>query len=269
MELPAALKEALKSAIARRTVAGNVADNAAELKTIIDRLTAMGFAVSTSGHGRHGQPALVALRPASAQGSITVALYNHYDVEPVHGKPWTSDPWSLSERNGRLYGRGIGDNKGVLYTRLHALDGMIQDGYCLPGLLWLIQGEEEVGPELAYEPFKAAIATYVPSLFLEETGYHRAGIPLLLMQGPGLSEQLVMAAVGKDRAIEQRTLNKSYQQKPCPFISSIPPNGTYVAFGPNDEHSRIHRSDESVSIELLVNYLGSFKSFLQASAHEP
>lgn len=264
MELPEALKDDLKYTIARRTIAGNVAENAAELSCLVDRLTSMGFAVSTSGNGRHGQPALVAFRPAGIEASGTIALYNHYDVEPVHGKPWSSDPWLLTERNRRLYGRGIGDNKGVLYARLHVLEGMIQEGHHLPGLLWLIQGEEEVGPELAYEPFKEAIAAYSPSLFMEETGYHRADIPLLLMEGPSLPERLVVAAVGKDYAIEERTLNKSYQRKPCPFISSIPPQGTYVAFGPNDEHSRIHDSDESVSVELIVKYLEAFKSFMHA-----
>jgi hypothetical protein len=83
-------------------------------------------------------------------------------------------------------------------------------------------------------------------------------VELGLPQGPP-------GAVGTRSTTGELALNKCYQQKPCPFISSITPNGTYMAFGPHYEHSRIHRSDESVSIELLVNYLDSFKSFIQAS----
>ncbi|WP_164139832.1 M20/M25/M40 family metallo-hydrolase, partial [Stenotrophomonas maltophilia] len=34
-----------------------------------------------------------------------VVLSGHTDVVPVEGQAWTSSPWTLSERNGRLYGR--------------------------------------------------------------------------------------------------------------------------------------------------------------------
>ena len=34
-----------------------------------------------------------------------VVLSGHTDVVPVDGQPWTSDPWTLTERDGRLYGR--------------------------------------------------------------------------------------------------------------------------------------------------------------------
>jgi acetylornithine deacetylase len=35
-----------------------------------------------------------------------VVLSGHTDVVPVDGQPWTSDPFTLTERDGRLYGRG-------------------------------------------------------------------------------------------------------------------------------------------------------------------
>jgi acetylornithine deacetylase/succinyl-diaminopimelate desuccinylase-like protein len=264
MGLPEALWNDLERTIARRTIAGNVNDNCSEVTELVERLKVMGFEVTMTAQGRHGQPALVAYRPASVQGRGTIAMYNHYDVEPVHGRPWSSNPWVLTERDGRLYGRGVGDNKGVLYARLHVVRKMVEAGESMSGLLWLIQGEEEVGPELAYAPFKEAIAAYSPALFLEETGYHRSGRPMVLIKGPMPPTELIEAAVGKDHVVEQRTLNKAYQQNPCPFISGIPSTGSYIAFGPNDEHSRIHRSDESISAELLDKYLNSFGSFLRA-----
>jgi len=41
-----------------------------------------------------------------------IGLSGHTDVVPVEGQAWTSDPWTLTERGGRLYGRGTCDMKG-------------------------------------------------------------------------------------------------------------------------------------------------------------
>lgn len=55
-------------------------------------------------------------------GSPRVLLYSHHDVVPI-GDPqaWTSDPWTLTERGGRLFGRGAADCKGNLVASLLAL----------------------------------------------------------------------------------------------------------------------------------------------------
>lgn len=47
-----------------------------------------------------------------------VVLSGHTDVVPVEGQDWTSDPFTLVERNGRLYGRGAADMKGFLAVAL-------------------------------------------------------------------------------------------------------------------------------------------------------
>jgi acetylornithine deacetylase len=41
-----------------------------------------------------------------------VVLSGHTDVVPVDGQPWTTDPWTLTEKGGLLYGRGTCDMKG-------------------------------------------------------------------------------------------------------------------------------------------------------------
>jgi acetylornithine deacetylase len=43
-----------------------------------------------------------------------IVLSGHTDVVPVEGQEWTSDPFVLSEREGRLYGRGACDMKGFI-----------------------------------------------------------------------------------------------------------------------------------------------------------
>jgi hypothetical protein len=49
-----------------------------------------------------------------------VILSGHTDVVPVDGQAWTTDPWTLTERDGKLFGRGACDMKG--FDAL-ALDG--------------------------------------------------------------------------------------------------------------------------------------------------
>lgn len=51
-----------------------------------------------------------------------VVLSGHTDVVPVDGQPWTSDPWTMVERGGRLYGRGVADMKAFLALALAHVD---------------------------------------------------------------------------------------------------------------------------------------------------
>ena len=52
-------------------------------------------------------------------------LSGHTDVVPVDGQPWTSEPFSIVERDGRLYGRGTCDMKGFLALALAAVPDLI------------------------------------------------------------------------------------------------------------------------------------------------
>ena len=51
-----------------------------------------------------------------------VVLSGHTDVVPVDDQPWTSDPWVLSERGGKLYGRGTADMKAFIALVLAHVD---------------------------------------------------------------------------------------------------------------------------------------------------
>lgn len=54
------------------------------------------------------------------EGPGGVILSGHTDVVPVEGQAWSSDPFTLTERNGRLYGRGTADMKGFVAASLRA-----------------------------------------------------------------------------------------------------------------------------------------------------
>ncbi|WP_151118967.1 acetylornithine deacetylase [Hypericibacter adhaerens] len=47
-----------------------------------------------------------------------IALSGHTDVVPIDGQEWSSDPWTVAERDGRLYGRGTSDMKSFLAITL-------------------------------------------------------------------------------------------------------------------------------------------------------
>lgn len=76
----------------------------------------------------------------------TVLIYGHYDVQPPEPlDAWHSPPFEPSVRDGRLYGRGAGDNKGQLIAHLLALRSLQQLGRVPKiNLKFLFEGEEEV-----------------------------------------------------------------------------------------------------------------------------
>ena len=56
------------------------------------------------------------------EGSPVVMLYAHYDVQPAPPEQgWTTDPWTPTTQDGRIYGRGAADDKGGLVTHLGTL----------------------------------------------------------------------------------------------------------------------------------------------------
>lgn len=75
----------------------------------------------------------------------TLLFYCHYDVQPPEPlELWESPPFEPSLRDGKLYGRGVSDDKGHLMARLFAIDALLADKQELPcNIKFIIEGEEE------------------------------------------------------------------------------------------------------------------------------
>jgi acetylornithine deacetylase len=73
-----------------------------------------------------------------------VVLSGHTDVVPVTGQPWETDPWAVTERDGRLYGRGTADMKSFIAIALALVPDWLGDGLETP-LHLALSYDEEVG----------------------------------------------------------------------------------------------------------------------------
>ena len=89
------------------------------IETVRDHLKSQGVQAWLAHNSDGAKANLFATLPASdgnEQGGIV--LSGHTDVVPVDGQEWSTDPFALSESDGRLYGRGTCDMKGFIATSL-------------------------------------------------------------------------------------------------------------------------------------------------------
>ncbi|GAP02946.1 acetylornithinedeacetylase/succinyl-diaminopimelate desuccinylase [Fructobacillus pseudoficulneus] len=77
-------------------------------------------------------------------------IYNHYDVQPAEPFDlWEQDPWTLTEKDGHLIGRGVDDDKGNITARLTALAEYLDEnqGKLPVNITFLFEGSEETASQ--------------------------------------------------------------------------------------------------------------------------
>jgi acetylornithine deacetylase/succinyl-diaminopimelate desuccinylase-like protein len=127
---------------------------------------------STAVHGQAPGP----------DGTPTVLLYSHYDVQPPLGEDaWRTPIWELTESDGRWYGRGAADCKGNIVMHLTALRALKQLGDDFPcGVKIICEGSEEQGT--------GGLEEFVPenvdllradAILVVDTGNFAVGVPTL------------------------------------------------------------------------------------------
>jgi acetylornithine deacetylase len=90
-----------------------------------------------------------------------VVLSGHTDVVPVDGQAWTTDPWTVVEKDGKLYGRGTCDMKGFDALAIQAFVAASKRDLKRP-LQLALSYDEEVGCMAVVDLVEAMIASEMP-----------------------------------------------------------------------------------------------------------
>lgn len=90
-----------------------------------------------------GAPVVFAER--KGRGEKTLLFYNHYDVQPAEPlELWENPPFVPTLKDGKLFARGVSDDKGHITSRLFAIDALLNEMGDLPcSVKFVIEGEEE------------------------------------------------------------------------------------------------------------------------------
>lgn len=123
---------------------------------IVEELKRIGFdncqTIATAGH-----PVVYAEWLKAGDDKPTVLVYDHYDVQPIDPLHlWKSEPFTAEIRDGRMYARGVSDNKAGVWGNLKVFESMLQANGKLPlNVKIIFEGEEESGSP-SMEPFVAS-----------------------------------------------------------------------------------------------------------------
>ena len=137
-----------------------------------------------------GMPAVVAhteIDPAKK----TVLLYAHHDVQPVGDETlWNTDPFEPQVIDGRLFGRGSGDNKSGVVVHYHVVKQLLDD---LPvNLKIFIEGEEEIGsPTMTEFINQNRDALESDVIIIADSGNVRIGTPTITTTLRGLVDAII------------------------------------------------------------------------------
>ncbi|MCK5563274.1 M20/M25/M40 family metallo-hydrolase, partial [Candidatus Bathyarchaeota archaeon] len=118
----------------------------------------------------------------SKSSQKTLLFYDHYDVQPPEPiEEWMCDPYSGEIRDGKIYGRGVSDNKGNFVSRLKAVQAFLKTTGDVPvNVKFVVEGEEEVGsPHLAPVIQKHKDLFSADAAIWEFGGTDRKGRPVL------------------------------------------------------------------------------------------
>ncbi len=137
-----------------------------------------------------------------------VVLSGHTDVVPVDGQPWSSDPWVLSERGGKLYGRGTSDMKSFIALALAHVDQMQAAAMKRPVIL-AFSYDEEIGclgapsmiAELAALPEKPAAVIVGEPTLMKVVSAHK-GVRSFLVEVTGREAHSSLPDAGVSAVME-------------------------------------------------------------------
>lgn len=115
-------------------------------------------------------------------------------MQPINfAEDWKSPPWTLTERDGRFFGRGTADDKGAIIVQLGAIAAWLKTKSSLPvNIKMLVEGEEEVGSrnlEVFFKENKDRLMSDV--IVVCDTENVKTGVPCITSSLRGIVAALV------------------------------------------------------------------------------
>ena len=97
-----------------------------------------------------GNPVVFAEKTVDPKAK-TVLVYGHYDVMPVDPRDeWRTEPFEPVIKDGRIWGRGVDDDKGQLWMHAKAFEAMCATDSLPCNVKFMLEGEEEIGSPSLY-----------------------------------------------------------------------------------------------------------------------
>lgn len=146
---------------------------------LFSQLTSIGF--TSSQLSFNGSAPFIVGTFIQDPSAETIGIYGHYDVQPEDPiDEWKSPPFKLTRLNGKLFGRGIADDKGHIIQNLVALRELIEEKKLKRNVVCFFEGEEESGNKNLEEFLTASQNTHLQNVdawFVTDMGSRGSGEP--------------------------------------------------------------------------------------------
>lgn len=157
------------------------------VKFLRQKLHSLGFKVNVLQNGT--KPPLVIATRVINKSSKTLGIYGHYDIQPEDPvEEWHYSPFKLTLKNGKMYGRGIADNKGHVIQNIAAIQSLIEQEKLNNNIIFILEGEEESG-SVNFETLLKSRLNLLKTIdvqFITDTGMYATNQPQIFYALRGL-----------------------------------------------------------------------------------
>ncbi len=135
------------------------------------------------------KPPLIIASKFVAKKAKTIGIYAHYDVQPEDPvNEWKTAPFTLTIKNGKMYGRGVADDKGHLIQNLVSINQLINTKKLKNNIVFIFEGEEETG-SMHFESYVSQVKNLLAKVdvfYVTDVGMHKKNVPQIFYGLRGL-----------------------------------------------------------------------------------
>ena len=171
------MKKYLKELVSIQSLSSDPSKKQDCLKTaefVVSKLKELGAETKIVPNAIKDKNPLIFAKLGSDPKKKTILFYSHYDVQPALKEDgWATDPFTVIEKDGYMYGRGTSDDKGPIVVIYQAIKELQQSGALPVNVCWLYEGDEESGSN-GFEETVAKGFTYfnkVDGLMIMDTAW--------------------------------------------------------------------------------------------------